>query len=155
LFGDRYSHEGLSSAAPASGAFGPASRWGAPEHADEADTTREPVAARETDAPHDGEDDPDNVDTAPTRTPTGLERDPLTDTGRHARIEMDEPASNGTALHLPLADPNMAPEGYPIKADIKSGLYWMPGTILYDDARAEIWIASEELARTIGFVRGN
>ena len=158
LFGDRYSHEGLGSAAATPGAFGPASVWGAPEHADEADTTREPVAAQEGHAPHedeDDEDDPDNVDTAPTRTPSGLERDPLTDTGRHARIEVDEPPPNGTALHLPLADPNEAPEGYPIKADTKSGLYWAPGTTLYDDARAEIWIASEELARTNGFVRGN
>jgi uncharacterized protein with LGFP repeats len=39
--------------------------------------------------------------------------------------------------------------------DTKSGLYWAPGSTLYDDARAEIWFASEELARTNGFVRGN
>jgi len=67
----------------------------------------------------------------------------------------DEPAPNGTALHLPLDDPDEAPEGYPIKADTKSGLYWAPGGTLYDDARAEIWFASEELARTNGFVRAN
>ena len=95
------------------------------------------------------------MDTAPTRVPTPADRDPLTDTGRHARIEIDEPAPNGTALHLPLDDPYEAPEGYPIKADTKSGLYWAPGGTLYDDARAEIWFASEELARTNGFVRAN
>ena len=95
------------------------------------------------------------MDTAPTRVPTPADRDPLTDTGRHARIEIDEPAPNGTALHLPLDDPDEAPEGYPIKADTKSGLYWAPGSTLYDDARAEIWFVSEELARTNGFVRAN
>jgi uncharacterized protein with LGFP repeats len=102
-----------------------------------------------------GGDDQDNVDTAPTRLPTRYEPDPLTDTGRHARIEIDEPVPNGTALHLPLDDPSEAPEGYPIKADTKSGLYWAPGTALYDDAEAEIWFASEEMARTNGFVRAN
>jgi uncharacterized protein with LGFP repeats len=161
LFGDHDSREGIggSPSASSSGAFGPASAWGAGEHAEEADTTRKPVAAQETVAPHedeeDDEEDTDNVDTAPTRLPTSVERDPLTDTGRHARIEIDEPAPNGTALHLPLDDPDEAPEGYPIKADTKSGLYWAPGSTLYDDARAEIWFASEELARTNGFVRGN
>jgi uncharacterized protein with LGFP repeats len=113
------------------------------------------VATSEPVAPQEKDDDPDKVDTTPTRLPTGIERDPLTDTGRHARIEVDEPSPNGTALHLPLDDPNEAPQGYPIKADTKSGLYWVPGTMLYDDARAEIWFASEELARTNGFVRAN
>ena len=140
----------------------PMSLWEPPEHTDEADTTREPVAAQESDdapqaghAPDEDQEDPDSVDTAPTRVPTPVERDPLTDTGRHARIEIDEPAPNGTAMHLPLDDPNEAPEGYPVKADTKSGLYWVPGTTLYDDARAEVWFVSEELARTNGFVRAN
>jgi uncharacterized protein with LGFP repeats len=157
LFGDRDSRESIggSPSASSSGAFGPASVWGAPEHAEEADTTKEPVAAQETVARQDDQEDPDNVDTAPTRMPTPVERGALTDTGRHARIQIDEPVPNGTALHLPLDDPNEAPEGYPIKADTKSGLYWAPGSTLYDDARAEIWFASEELARTNGFVRGN
>jgi uncharacterized protein with LGFP repeats len=87
--------------------------------------------------------------------PTTVERDPLTDTGRHARIVVDEPEPSRTALRLPLDDPNQAPEGYPIKADTKSGLYWAPGSARYDDARAEIWFASEEFARTNGFVSGD
>jgi uncharacterized protein with LGFP repeats len=152
LFGERSSGEGP---APAVGAFGSASVWGAPEHSDEADTTREPIAAEETVAPSGDEEDTDNVDTAPTRVPASVERDPLTDTGRHARIQIDEPAPNGTALHLPLDDPDEAPEGYPIKADTKSGLYWAPGSTVYDEVRAEIWFVSEELAVTNGFVRAN
>ena len=157
FFGDRYAREGLGSLSPASAGrdYQPASMspWGSPDHVDEADTSQEPVAAQQDQ--HDEDEDPDKVDTAPTRIPTGIERDPLTDTGRHARIVIDEPAPNGTALHLPLDDPGQAPEGYPIKADTKSGLYWAPGSPLYDDASAEIWFASEEIARTNGFVRAN
>jgi uncharacterized protein with LGFP repeats len=165
LFGDGYSRESVGGAtAPSpSDAFASASHWGAPQATDEADTTREPAAVPETVAPQaeqeaeaeEEEEDQDAVDTAPTRVPTPADRDPLTDTGRHARIEIDEPAPNGTALHLPLDDPDEAPEGYPIKADTKSGLYWAPGSTLYDDAHAEIWFVSEELARTNGFVRAN
>jgi uncharacterized protein with LGFP repeats len=127
--------------------------WGSPGHVDEADASQEPAAAQQDQ--HGGDEDPDRVDTTPTRVPTGIERDPLTDTGRHARIVIDEPEPNGTSLHLPLDDPDQAPEGYPIKADTKSGLYWAPGSSLYDDANAEIWFASEEIARTNGFVRAN
>jgi uncharacterized protein with LGFP repeats len=158
LFGGRYAREGLGLPPSASTGreYAPVSMslWEAREHADEADTTREAVAGRdtrETLAPHEDTEDPDKVDTTPTR----VERDPLTDTGRHARIVIDEPEPNGTSLHLPLDDPSQPPDGYPIKADTKSGLYWAPGTSLYDDARAEIWFASEEIARTNGFVRGN
>jgi len=169
LFSGHYAREGLGSPPSVSGgeqhSQSPMSVWGAPPEPpedadeagedDEADTTRERVAAPEAVAPQDKDEDPDKVDTTPTKLPTGIERDPLTDTGRHARIEIDEPEPNGTALHLPLDDPNEAPDGYPIKADTQTGLYWVPGTMLYDDARAEIWFASEELARTNGFLRAN
>jgi len=202
MFGDRYARQGL-------GSLSPASTWGTHDTATEADTTQTAVT--------EAEEDPDKVDTAPTRiekdaadvdaadaqstdvetadvqsadeesefdtaavrsefdTADGTnetdiaeairsislgasprpERDPLTDTGRHARIVIDEPEPVQTALRLPLDDPNQAPDGYPIKADTKSGLYWAPGSALYDDARAEIWFASEEFAITNGFVRGD
>ncbi|HYZ66944.1 MAG TPA: hypothetical protein VE666_03915 [Mycobacterium sp.] len=159
LFSNPYAQEGLGSRPSMFGdrdhPDASMSPWGAPVQADEADTTREPVSTPEVVAGQAGQDDPDTVDTTPTRVPTSAERDPLTDTGRHARIEIDEPAPNGTALHLPLDNPDEAPDGYPIKADTKSGLYWAPGSTLYDEARAEIWFVSEELARANGFVRGN
>ncbi|OBG88568.1 hypothetical protein A5699_16820 [Mycobacterium sp. E802] len=99
--------------------------------------------------------DQDNVDTAPTRVITHAEAySGEAHSGRHAAIELDEvPAV--TAIHLPLDDPNRAPEGYPIKADTKSGQYWSPDSSEYDDAVAEIWFASEEFARTNGFVRAD
>ncbi|MFG1929820.1 hypothetical protein ACGFK1_04070 [Mycobacterium sp. NPDC048908] len=161
LFSARYAQPGLGSP-PAEREYheATANPWGAPPAAesaptDEADTTRETAAAPEFVAAQADQDDPDKVDTTPTQVPTSAQRDPLTDTGRHARIEVDEPSPNGTALHLPLDDPGEAPDGYPIKADTKSGLYWVPGSTLYDEAQAEIWFASEELARTNGFVRAN
>ncbi|MDV3125085.1 hypothetical protein M1247_09215 [Mycobacterium sp. 21AC1] len=102
-------------------------------------------------------DDPDNVDTAPTRIEAlpRYETDTETHSGRHAAIEFDEPVPSATAIHLPLEDPHRAPEGYPIKADTKSGQYWSPDSAEYDDAVAEIWFASEEFARTNGFVRAD
>jgi uncharacterized protein with LGFP repeats len=158
LFSGRYAGQGLGSPPSTSGGRDypepPLSLWGAPSRADETDTTREPAATPETVGAQEEQDDPDAVDTTPTRVPTSVERDPLTDTGRHARIEIDD-SPNGTALHLPLDDPDEVPQGYQIKADTKSGLYWAPGSSLYDDASAEIWFASEEIARTNGFVRAN
>ena len=113
------------------------------------------------------QEDPDAIDTAPTRIesddeipfeldePTRTEWDDETPSGQHAAVEIDEPAAARMAFHLPLDDPYQAPEGYPVKADTQSGLYWTPDSGLYDDARAEISFASEEFARTNGFVRAD
>lgn len=126
-----------------------------------------PVAEDEREEPDEpsGGDDQDAVDTAPTRIQTAeaaiaaaaaaaaIKRDPLTDTGRHARIEIDdEPPAQRVAFLVPLDNPNEAPEGYPIKANTKTGVYWAPDSPSYDDASAEIWFMSEELARVNGFV---
>jgi uncharacterized protein with LGFP repeats len=185
LFGDRYAREGLGSlspAAPVSSAegFGPGRLefWGAP-------ATAERSGEQESAPSEAVQEDPDAVDTAPPRVPTPTEmaatepepepepqpvadvesdrepliavaeRDSVTDTGRHARIDVDEPMPMGTALHLPLDDPDEVPDGYPIKADTTSGLYWIPGSPDYAEAPAEIWFATEEIARTNGFVRGS
>ena len=73
--------------------------------------------------------------------------------GRHAAIQLDEPSPAQTSFRLAVGTPT-APDGYPIKADTKSGLYWTPGSAQYDRAPAEIWFASEEFALTNGFVKG-
>lgn len=57
------------------------------------------------------------------------------------------------AIHLPLADPYQAPEGYVIKANTHSGLYYTPESVLYDNTLPEVWFATEELARANGFVK--
>ncbi|MCK0177553.1 LGFP repeat-containing protein [Mycolicibacterium sp. F2034L] len=128
---------------------------------------------REEPSPEDGTDDhavggaepgedPDSVDTAPTRIQTedeSVAAAPMfvedAPSGRHAAIEPDEPTPGRTAIHVGPADAGRPPEGYPVKADTRSGLYWVPGSHGYDDADAEIWFASEEFARTNGFVRGD
>ena len=56
-------------------------------------------------------------------------------------------------MHLPLDDPYQAPEGYPVKANVGSGLYYTVDSALYDDTLAEIWFADEESARLNGFVK--
>ncbi|MGH3674709.1 MAG: LGFP repeat-containing protein [Mycobacterium sp.] len=126
------------------------------------------------------EPDPDAVDTAPTRIPSDAPAEAPSDadphSGRHAAVELDEPApavhvpadvhdepasetdgsdTGQTAIHLPLGDPYLAPTGYPIKADTKSGLYWAPESALYDHVPAEIYFASEEFARANGFLRAD
>ena len=105
-------------------------------------------------------EDPDAVDTAPTRVPSATELS----TSRHAAV--DTPAEPGPqsdaaqpgppvqlAIHLPLDDPYQEPDGYPVKADTSSGLYYTPESELYDETLAEIWLASEEVARANGFIR--
>ncbi|MDT5066019.1 MAG: hypothetical protein QOK02_2174 [Mycobacterium sp.] len=113
-------------------------------------------------------DDQDSIDTAPTR----IEAESLTadvpaeepaeepepasgpPSGRHAAIVLEEPTPGQTALRLAHNGPYHAPEGYPVKADTTTGVYWTPESDHYDRARAEIWFASEEFALTNGFVKG-
>ncbi|VEG54039.1 LGFP repeat-containing protein [Mycolicibacterium aurum] len=213
LFGDRYAREGLGSLASATPASPPAEQytpepmsfWGAPASPEpEAESPDQPEFDHQQDVE---QEDPDSVDTAPTRVLTATEvptqtdgvgteaddladgvddgaddlgddwddgvpaepeplvapavvdpgepaRDSMTDTGRHARIDIDEPIPLGTALHMPYDDPTEMPEGYPVKADTKTGLYWTPDNADYAEAPVEIWFASEEIARTNGFIRG-
>lgn len=68
-------------------------------------------------------------------------------------------AANAAArptIHLPLDDdPYRAPDGYPIKASARFGLYYTPNSALYDDTLAEIWFANEAVAQANGFVRAD
>lgn len=57
------------------------------------------------------------------------------------------------AIHLPLSDPFQAPEGYRVKGNTHSGLYYTPESVLYDSTLPEVWFASEELAQANGFVK--
>ncbi|ORW17640.1 hypothetical protein AWC19_20335 [Mycobacterium palustre] len=81
-------------------------------------------------------------------------------TGRHAAADPEAggarpgPAGRPT-IHLPLDDPYQAPDGYPIKASARSGLYYTPGSELYHDTLAEIWLASEEVAQANGFIKAD
>ncbi|OBI16610.1 hypothetical protein A5712_25605 [Mycobacterium sp. E2327] len=89
-------------------------------------------------------------------------------TGRHAATDEEDvpesaaaatnaaPAAGGRpTIHLPLEDPYQAPDGYPIKASARFGLYYTPGSELYHDTLAEIWLASEEVAQANGFIKAD
>jgi uncharacterized protein with LGFP repeats len=58
-------------------------------------------------------------------------------------------------IRLPLDDPYEAPDGYPIKASARFGLYYTPSSALYDDTLPEIWLASEEVAEANGFIKAD
>nr|WP_156688971.1 hypothetical protein [Mycobacterium sp. Marseille-P9652] len=92
--------------------------------------------------------------------------EPRTDeprTGRHAAVDADDDGEWAAALapsgrptiHLPLDDPYQVPDGYPIKANASFGLYYTPGSALYHDTLAEIWLTSEEVARANGFIKAD
>ncbi len=69
-----------------------------------------------------------------------------------------EPGSSpGTrpTIHLPLDDPYQMPDGYPIKASARFGLYYTPSSALYHDTLAEIWLASEDVALANGFIKAD
>jgi hypothetical protein len=53
--------------------------------------------------------------------------------------------------HLPLADRNRAPRGYPIKGDASTGRFYMPDDPGYASAQAEIWFDTPTSARASGF----
>ncbi|MGB6209457.1 LGFP repeat-containing protein, partial [Mycobacterium sp.] len=103
------------------------------------------------------DEDPDAVDTAPTRIPTPTE----VRGGRHAAADSDEDTTHFAAvtpivpgqlaIHLPLEDPYQVPDGYPVKANASFGLYYMPDSALYEDTLAEIWFVNEEIAQANGF----
>jgi uncharacterized protein with LGFP repeats len=86
--------------------------------------------------------------------------------GRHAAMDAEDDAElvDGAAsaaptgrptIHLPLDDPYQVPDGYPIKASARFGLYYTPGSELYHDTLAEIWLASEEVAQANGFIKAD
>lgn len=54
-----------------------------------------------------------------------------------------------------LEDPYQAPEGYPIKASARYGLYYTPGSDLYRDTLPELWLSSEEVAQANGFTKAD
>jgi uncharacterized protein with LGFP repeats len=86
-------------------------------------------------------------------------------TGRHAAVDgadaMDEPSEPASApairptIHMPLDDPYQIPDGYPVKASARVGLYYTPDSALYHDTLAEIWFASEDAAQANGFIKAD
>src|SRR6516162_8562200 len=87
-------------------------------------------------------------------------------TGRHAAVDTEDMTETAPlaayaavpgrpTIHLPLDDPYQVPDGYPIKASARFGLYYTPGSELYHDTLAEIWLSSEEVAQANGFIKAD
>jgi len=75
-----------------------------------------------------------------------------------AQPAFDEPYEQHAvppAIHLPLEDPNRAPEGYPVKGRMSTGTYHTPDSPFYDDVVAEIWFTDAQHAEANGFTRSN
>lgn len=88
--------------------------------------------------------------------PADLDDEPQPTTEPAQVLQSDAPAgvvSSRPAIHLPLSDPYQAPEGYVIKANTHSGLYYTPESALYEHTVPEVWFASEELAQANGFLK--
>ncbi|MGB8388543.1 LGFP repeat-containing protein [Mycobacterium sp.] len=79
----------------------------------------------------------------------------LAETGPEATHAAPAPAAGRPTIHLPLEDPYQPPDGYPIKASARFGLYYTPDSELYHDTLAEIWLSSEEAAQANGFVKAD
>jgi uncharacterized protein with LGFP repeats len=106
------------------------------------------------------DEDTDDVETDPTGIPVVADArggrhaatDPDGDDAQvTAAVEVPRIAAGQLAIHLPMDDPYRVPDGYPVKANASSGLYYLPDSALYDETLAEIWFASEELAKVNGF----
>lgn len=78
---------------------------------------------------------------------------PVTEPAEVLQSDVPAAASSRPAIHLPLSDPYQAPDGYVIKANTHSGLYYTPDSALYDHTVPEVWFASEELAQANGFLK--
>ncbi len=55
------------------------------------------------------------------------------------------------AIHLPLDNPDEAPDGYPIKGSMATGSFYVPGGPGYDETVADIWFTDAGHAAANGF----
>ena len=68
-----------------------------------------------------------------------------------ATAEAASDAPYGAGSHAPLADPQEAPEGFPIKGNADSMLYHVPESSHYARTVAEVWFATPGDAEAAGF----
>ena len=112
-------------------------------HEDQADET--PADDGDGDGVYVLQDDPDAVDTAPTRIESEAEE----------AVVVDEPVSAADVDPSAAGRSRRGARGLPAQGRHQVGPHWAPDSALYESARAELWLASEEFARTNGFERAD
>ncbi|OBA82610.1 hypothetical protein A9W99_10850 [Mycobacterium sp. 1164966.3] len=85
--------------------------------------------------------------------PDEIPEEPEAEAGASVAPRQPQPAR--PTIHLPLDDPYQPPEGYPIKASARFGLYYTPSSELYENTLPEFWLASEEVAEANGFTKAD
>lgn len=75
-----------------------------------------------------------------------------------ADLEAFEETEGGVAgryadSHVPMEDPEQAPDGFPVKGNEDSKKYHLPDGQWYGQTTAEVWFSSEEAARAAGFTK--
>nr|WP_236147518.1 hypothetical protein [Mycolicibacterium sp. CH28] len=99
------------------------------------------------------EDEPPAELATPEVTDERAPAEPVAEPAEDLQSDVHAESPARPAIHLPLADPYQAPDGYVIKANTHSGLYYTPESALYDHTVPEVWFASEELAQANGFIK--
>jgi len=68
-----------------------------------------------------------------------------------SQTALEVPAVALPAIHLPLDNPDEAPDGYPIKGSMATGSFYVPGGPGYDETVADIWFTDAGHAAANGF----
>ncbi len=97
---------------------------------------------------------------APAAAPVAAPAEPVEDTATEPTEDSAPEVAEGTeetgtyeGAHLPLEDPEQAPEGFPVKGNEDSKKYHEPDGQWFGSTVAEVWFASPEAAEAAGFTR--
>ena len=133
-----YRDDVFSEGPPTEGAYPDAqSVFSEPDYSDDESVFSEPDHSEERTGRHHADVDEVDATDGPSEAPPG-----------------PGPAMRPT-LHLPLADPYQIPDGYPVKASARFGLYYTARERALPRHAAEIWFANEDAAQASGFVKAD
>lgn len=76
------------------------------------------------------------------------------DSDADGEVNASDESPYGEGSHALIdGDPDIVPDGYPIKGNASSKKYHVPGSSFYARTNAEVWFATEEAAEAAGFVK--
>ena len=99
---------------------------------------------------------PAQAEAAPAATPAT--EAPAEESTEAEETEVAEETTGGVEgkypdSHVPMEDPEQAPEGFPVKGKESSMKYHTPDGQWYDGTTADVWFRSEEAAEAAGFTK--